>query len=117
VCTANRHLHPKGERNGVQRRTKVIFGKPRCEHWSYCGWRKATSRDEATLNSKEIKPIAIAIIELRLPEGISQSVGRSVSQLVSQQKNLFNWKFLKFHNNLMRWFRVDLKTFFGLGYT
>jgi len=25
--TANRHLHAKGERNGLQRRTKVIFGK------------------------------------------------------------------------------------------
>jgi len=50
------------------------------------------------LNSEEIKPIAIAIIELRLSEGISQSV--------SQQKNV---KFLKFHNNLMQRFRVDLK--------
>jgi len=32
------------------------------------------------LNSEEIKPVALAIIELRLSEGISQSVGRSVSQ-------------------------------------
>ena len=30
-----------------------------------------------TLNSEEIKPIAIAIIELRLSEGISQSVSQS----------------------------------------
>ena len=50
--------------------------------------------------------VAIAIIELRLSEGISQSV--------SQQKNLLNRKFLKFHNNLVQWFRVDLKTFLGL---
>ena len=39
------------------------------------------------LNSEEIKPVAIAIIELRLSEGISQSV--------SQQKNLLNRKFFK----------------------
>ena len=32
------------------------------------------------LNSEEIKPVAIAIIELRLSEGISQSVMQSVSQ-------------------------------------
>jgi len=32
------------------------------------------------LNSEEIKPVAIAIIELRLSEGISQSVRQSVSQ-------------------------------------
>ena len=55
------------------------------------------------LNGEEIKPVAIAIIELRLSEGISQSV--------SQQKNLLNKKFFKFHNNLMQQFRVDLKTF------
>jgi len=59
-----------------------------------------------TLNSEEIKPVAITIIELRLSEGISQSV--------SQQKNLLNRTFLKFHNNLMQWFRVDLKTTLGL---
>jgi len=57
------------------------------------------------LNSEEIKPVAIAIIELRLSEGISQ---------VSQQKNLLNRKFLKFHNNLMQRLRVDLKTSLGL---
>ena len=66
------------------------------------------------LNSEEIKPVAIAIIELRLSEGISQSVGRSVSQSVSQQKNLLNRKFLKFHNDLMQRFRVELKISLGL---
>ena len=33
--------------------------------------RKSTSRDEVMLNSEKIKPVAIAIIELRLSEGIS----------------------------------------------
>ena len=66
-ATANRHLCSSGERNGEQRRTKVSFG---CEHWTCSGWRKCTSRDEATLNSEVIKPIALVVIELRLSEGI-----------------------------------------------
>jgi len=40
----------------------------------YFGVPKGTSRDEATSNSKKIKPIALAIIELRLSEGIRQLV-------------------------------------------
>ena len=47
---------------------------------------KSRSWDEVTLNSEKIKAVAIAIIELRLSEGISQSF----SQLVSQYKNLLN---------------------------
>ena len=35
---------------------------------------KGTSLDEVTLNSEQIKPIALAVIELRLSEGTSQSV-------------------------------------------
>ena len=40
-----------------------------------------------TLNSEEIKPIALAVIQLRLSEGISQIVSQSV------KKNLLNKKF------------------------
>jgi len=36
------------------------------------------------LNSEEIKPVAIAIIELCLSEGISQSVSQSVSNSITQ---------------------------------
>jgi len=39
--------------------------------WSCCGWQKGTSPDEATLNSEEIKLVALAIIKLRFSEGIS----------------------------------------------
>jgi len=39
-------------------------------------WRKGTSWDKATLNSEEIKAVATAINELRLSEGISQSVSQ-----------------------------------------
>jgi len=38
------------------------------------------SLDKATLISEEIKPVAIAIIKLRLSEGISKGVSQSVSQ-------------------------------------
>ena len=60
------------------------------------------------ISSEEIRHVAIAIIELRLSEGIGQSVSQSVSQSV------VNRKILKFYNNLMQQFRVDLKTFLGL---
>ena len=70
-ATANRHLCSSGERNGEQRRTKVSFG---CEHWTCSGWRKCTSRDEATLNSEPID----LVVELRLSEGISQSISTKI---------------------------------------
>jgi len=44
----------------------------------YSGMAKGTPRAEATLNSKEIKPVALAIVELRKYEGI-----RPGRQLVS----------------------------------
>ena len=64
--------------------------------------QKGTSPDEATLISEEIKPVAIAIIELRLSEHISQLFSQSVENSV---------KFLKFHINLVEGFMVDLMTF------
>ena len=62
--------------------------------------KKSASQNEATLNSEEIKPVTITIIELHLSEGIIGS--QSVSQI-----------FLKFHI-LVEGFVVDLKTFLGL---
>jgi len=47
----------------------------------YSGMPKGTSWVEL---SEKIKLVALAIIELRESEGISQSVRQSVSQLVSQ---------------------------------
>ena len=40
-------------------------------------YAKGTSRAEAMSNSEKIKPVALAVIELRLSEGISQSVSRT----------------------------------------
>jgi len=34
--------------------------------YAYCGVPKGTARDEVTSNSKKIKPIALAVIELHL---------------------------------------------------
>jgi len=41
---------------------------------------KGTSQAEVTSNSEKIKPVALAVIELCLTEGIRQSVSQSVSQ-------------------------------------
>jgi len=49
---------------------KQALVEPWCEHWSCSGWEKGTSRDETMLNSEEINPIALAVIEVHLSEGI-----------------------------------------------
>ena len=67
---------------------------------------KGTSRAKATSNSKKIKPVALAVIELRLFEGIRQS-----------QKIPLDKLFLKFHSNLLKIFQVDLKACLGLVFT
>jgi len=46
----------------------------------YSGMAKGTSRAEVTLNSKKIKPIALAIVELRESEGIRQAGRQAGSQ-------------------------------------
>ena len=40
--------------------------------------QNGTSRAEVMSNSEKIKPVALAVIELRLSEGISQSVENSI---------------------------------------
>ena len=66
------------------------------------------SRDEVTSNSDKIKPIVLAIIELRLPEGIRQA-GR---QLVSRKFHGIIKK--KIHNNLLEAFKIILKALLAL---
>ena len=41
---------------------------------------KGTTQGEATSKSAKIKPIALAVIELHLSEGISEWVSKSVSE-------------------------------------
>ena len=75
----NRHFSLSAKRNGTQRRTLV---SPRRMHCTHCGMPKGTFRAEATSNSENIKPVALAVIELRLSEGISQSVSQSLENSV-----------------------------------
>ena len=46
---------------------------------------KGASQAEATLNSEEIKLVALAIIQLHLSEGIIYAVSQLVRQLVSRK--------------------------------
>ena len=69
----NRQFSPSAKMNGTQRRTLVSPGRMYC---TYCGMPKGTSRAEATSSSEKIKLVALAVIDLRLSEGISQSVSR-----------------------------------------
>ena len=57
------HLYGSGERNGTQRRMKV---SPTMMHALW--WRKGIFRAKAMLNSGEIKPVALIIVELCLAE-------------------------------------------------
>ena len=76
----------------------------------YYGMPKSTSQAEAMSNSEKIKPVALAVIELHLSEGISQSVSYSDSQKKIPLKTLF----LKFRSNVLKVFRVDMKACLGL---
>ena len=67
---------------------------------------KGTCRAKATSNSEKINPIALAVIELRLSEGISQPVTQSV-------ENSVEYISFKFRSNLLKAFRVDLKACLG----
>ena len=67
---------------------------------------KGTSRADVTLNSKKIKPVAIAVIELCLTEDISQAV--------SHKKIPLNNFFFKFPGNFLKAFQFDLKAYLGL---
>ena len=73
-------------------------------HCMYCGMPKGTSRAEAMSNSEKIKPVVLAVIKLRLSEGISKAVSQSVAILPIKK--------IKFHSNFLEVFQVT----FGLGY-
>ena len=60
--------------------TKEDTGKSMRMHCMYCSMPIGTSRAEAMLNVEKIKSVALAVIELLLSEGISQSVRQAVSQ-------------------------------------
>ena len=67
-----------GQRNGVQRRTRLSFGRTMMQALELLRLAKGVSLDEVTLNSEEIKAVAIVIIESHLSEDISKGVSQSV---------------------------------------
>ena len=61
-----------------ERNTNEDNGKSLRSALEYCGVPKGTYQAEVTLNSEKIKPVALAVIELRLTEDIRQLVSHSV---------------------------------------
>ena len=82
AITCYRHIDTllSAKINGRQRKTLVSQLRMHC---TYCGMPKGTCQAETTSNSEKIKPVALAVIELCLSEGISQSV----TYLLSQSEN------------------------------
>ena len=72
-------------------------------HSTSCGTPKGTCQTQVKSNCTKIKPVALAVLELCLSEGISQSVENSVKQ-----------KKLNFYRNSSKAFRVVLKACLGL---
>ena len=75
VLSPNQHFLLSAKMNGTQRRTLV---NPWRMHCTYCGMPKGTCQAKTTSNSENIKLVALAVIELRLSEGISQLVSQSL---------------------------------------
>ena len=53
------------------REQKLATVEPWGNHLSCCNWLKSTFPDKVMLYNEESKPVALAIIELHLSEGIS----------------------------------------------
>ena len=71
---------------------------------------KRICQAEGMSNSEKIKPVALAVIELCLSEGISQSVTRKFHYI-------YIYIIFKICSNLLKVFRVNLKACLGLGFT
>jgi len=72
---------------------------------------KDTSWAKVTSNSEKIKPVALAIVELRESEGIRQTVSWSVENLVLKNK------FKKNHSNFFKRVSGRSESLFGLSFT
>ena len=61
------------KRNGAQKITRLV--ESWYKHWNCCGWRKGTSwkkkKHDVVQWIEEIKSVALPVVELCLPEGIS----------------------------------------------
>jgi len=79
VQQPNQHFSLSAKMNGTQRRTPI---SPWRMHCTYCGMPNGTCQGEAMLNSQNIKPVAIAVIEFYACLKVSgmQTGSQSVSQ-------------------------------------
>ena len=68
-----------------ERDTKEDTGKSMRMHCTCCGMPKGTCRAESMSNSEKIKPVALAVIELHLSEGISQLLTYLLTYSVSRK--------------------------------
>jgi len=57
----------------------------------YSGMAKGTSWAEVTLNSEKIKPVALAIVELRESEGIMQLVSYAPIKVLPHYYEYKQW--------------------------
>ena len=101
VRTTNYHLRTNGERNGVQRRTKAIFGKTMMWVLELLQLAKKHILARSDVEQQGNKACSYSHYRVML-FCRHQSVRPYVRQSVSQQKNLLNRKFFKFHGNLMQ---------------
>ena len=94
--------------NQEQRRTKVSFGRTMMRALGLQQLAKRLISGRIDIEQcEDIKPITLAVMELRLFEAISQSD--------SQQKNLLNRNFKNFITTyVIQRLKIDLKTFSGL---
>ena len=69
-ATTNRHLCSSGERNQEQRRTKVSFGRTMMRVLELQRLVKRHISGQSDVESEEIEPLALLVIELRLSKGI-----------------------------------------------
>jgi len=77
---------------------------------------KGTSLAEAMSNSEKIKPVALAIIVLRLSEGTSHLLRQSVEISVESFKSRHSVESFKkkIRSNVLKAFRVNLKVCLSL---
>jgi len=82
---AEKGMEYKGEQ-------RASFGRTMMQALELLQLAKGTSQDEAMSNSTKIKPIAFAVSELRLYEGISEWVSEGVGQSVENLPKYKNFK-------------------------
>ena len=96
ACTANRYLRGKGERDTVQRRTKVSFGRTMMQalELQWLSKRHVSGRSDVEQWRNQGCSYSSYRVTLVWMASVRESVNQSVSQSVENKKNLkFRSKF------------------------